>query len=300
MKIDQMEQGHNVYTLLDETGTGIMDIYEVFPGIYLSYNDFKLRKCESTYTPGGTMFGVEHCREGKIEWDCGNGQYAYLGSGCFMPCDYSDQGGGHFEFPSCTFQGMTLGFDLPRAKEGFPKEIPVDLELLQKKITEAGTVDLSKNARSTYVLGLIYEAQHLSLIHKKLAALDFILFLDDLRWNENHAEPLYFPRQQVLLVKKMERFLKSNLDHRYTLKELSDRFSMPVSTIRRVFPGVFGYSVTEYIKKKRIEEAMRLLRETDRTITEISTTLGYENPSKFSAVFKSYLKVSPQIYRSEQ
>ena len=299
MKVIQKSDTHTCFRLENETGSGEMELFQVFEGIYLAYNDFRLQTCESDVTTNKTRFGVEHCREGKIEWQLENGDFAYLGAGCLMPCDYDQNGQGHFEFPSRVYQGVTLYIELPMAQQGLPAAFDIDLSALHAHIQTAGTLDLTGDSRATFVLGMVYEAQHQSMLHKKMACLELLLFLSELKWTDNAAQPLYFPAAQVMKVKEIEQFLNAHLEVRYTLQELSERFGLSVSTIRRCFSGVFGYSVAEYMKKRRIDEAVQLLSQTELPIADISTNLGYENPSKFAAVFRSYMQISPQMYRRQ-
>ena len=298
MKLIRHSEDHLTAELQDETGIGQMDVYQVFPGIYLGYNDFRLEKCESSYVPDEPVFGLVHCREGKVEWELPNGDYAYLGAGCLMPCSYGENNG-HFSFPQRSYQGLSLGISLPRAVQGLPGEFPVDLRRLQQRICSAGTLDLAADARSTYVFGLLYEAQARSMVHKRMACLELFLLLDDLHWEENSARILYFPRAQVLKIKEMEQFLTKNLEHRYTLEELSRRYDLPVNAVRRCFSGIYGESVAAYMKKFRMEDAKRRLSGSDETIASIAVSLGYDTPSKFAAAFRSCARISPQMYRAQ-
>lgn len=298
MHIVQKENDHFWVKLEDETGVGTIDIYHVFPGIYLGYSDFRLQKCQSDFLGQSEMIGVEHCREGKIEWELKNGDFAYLGSGSLISCCYG-KNEGYFEFPNHSYQGLSFAMELPLAIEGLPYNFPVNLSKLQERIMTAGALDLSKHTQSAHVLGVVYEAQKRSDLHRKLACLEFLLLLDELQWSENSAKPLYFPRSLVKKMKEIEFFLTSHLDHRYTLEELSDLFSLSVSTIRRCFSGIFGYSVAAYMKKHRMDEAMRRLSNTDDQISQIASALGYENASKFSAAFRAHTNISPQMYRAQ-
>lgn len=51
------------------------------------------------------------------------------------------------------------------------------------------------------------------------------------------------------------------------------------------------------IHTKRVEEARRLLEETDKSVVEISSLTGYENVNTFIRVFKRYSGVTPGGYR---
>lgn len=298
MELIQRSETNFYMEIEDATGTGTIDVYTVFPGICVAYSDFNLLRYESHYMDNSRMIGVEHCREGKIEWTLENGDFAYIGSGSLRPCYYG-KNEGHFEFPMHTYQGVSFSMEFPEAEYGLPAGFPVDCLALKERIMTSENLDLSDHAEASRVFGILYDAQEKTDIHRKLACLQLLLFLDELKWQENTAKPLYFPRAQVEHIKEIEHFLTAHLDQRYTLKELSQTFDLPVNTIRRCYSGVFGCSVAAYMKKYRMEEAMARLGSGTEKISQIAASLGYENASKFSEAFRAHTGMSPQHYRDQ-
>lgn len=57
---------------------------------------------------------------------------------------------------------------------------------------------------------------------------------------------------------------------------------------------------TAYVTKVRMEEAARLLRETDEKTYRIAEATGYSDPNYFSYVFKRHYGVSPSKFRAGQ
>ena len=294
MNTKQVTSDHFFIELKDETGTGTTEVFRVFPGVYLMYNDFHLAKCRSGFTPPANFWGVEHCRDGKTEWELENGDYAYLGSGALMPCDY-EESDGEFSFPSRLFEGLTIGFEMPVAEKTISELVDVNLTWLREKIMFAGIMDVSGDQQAEAVLRLLYIARHQNEIHRKISCIQFLLFLKELE--PNQLEPLYIRRQMADKIKEIEIFLRENLDRRWTLMELSEKFRLPVSVIRRNFTGIFGVSVADHMRRIRVEKAKEMLVGTDKSIAEIAADLGYDNASKFSAAFRNYADVSPRMYR---
>ena len=297
MEIKKKENNNYFFKIKDEDGAVNMDCYEVFDGIYLVYNDVDLLKCEDQNLIMEDVFGLEHCSEGKVEWKLENEDYAYLGAGSITPCDYS-KSSRDFQFPLRHYQGMSLTFHLKKAQDSIPKEVPIDLSYIKESLMKAGTINLNNDVRASYVLGMVYEARTQSLLHKKMAVLEFLLLLSEIEWDAMTQKPLYFPKPQVEKIKEIEIFLCENLEKKYTLLDLSRQFSIPVTAIRKCFPGVFGDSPSSYIRKKRMEKAKYFLANSKKPIVEIALLVGYDNPSKFSAAFRSYTNQSPYVYRS--
>lgn len=58
-------------------------------------------------------------------------------------------------------------------------------------------------------------------------------------------------------------------------------------------------NISDYIIKEKINEAKRLLRYSNKSLTQISSYLGFSSPSHFSRVFKKYTNLSPSEYKNK-
>src|SRR5215471_1099622 len=65
----------------------------------------------------------------------------------------------------------------------------------------------------------------------------------------------------------------------------------------RVFRATFGETPHRYLQRRRVERAMFLLRETDRSITDISFDVGFTSLGTFSRTFHDIVGQSPKRYR---
>ncbi|UGA55869.1 AraC family transcriptional regulator [Vibrio sp. VB16] len=66
---------------------------------------------------------------------------------------------------------------------------------------------------------------------------------------------------------------------------------------RKTFKKHIGVSPKEYLIRKRMDEACRLLRSTKKRISIIATDLGYASQYEFSNQFSKYFNVAPKHYR---
>ena len=78
---------------------------------------------------------------------------------------------------------------------------------------------------------------------------------------------------------------------------LADIFSISPSYISRVFKRDIGIGVNEYIHSLRIQEARQLLEETDLSVSEISTRVGYMTDWTLNRAFKHSVGTTPGAYR---
>ena len=67
--------------------------------------------------------------------------------------------------------------------------------------------------------------------------------------------------------------------------------------LSKKFKEETGENLTDFVLQEKTEEAKRLLRYSDKSLTAIGAYLGFSSPGHFSRVFKKYAGVSPREYR---
>jgi AraC-like DNA-binding protein len=65
----------------------------------------------------------------------------------------------------------------------------------------------------------------------------------------------------------------------------------------RSFRAVFGETPHRYLQRRRVERSMFLLRETDRSITDICLDVGFTSLGTFSRTFHQIVGETPSGYR---
>ncbi|WP_129669864.1 helix-turn-helix domain-containing protein [Phytoactinopolyspora endophytica] len=65
----------------------------------------------------------------------------------------------------------------------------------------------------------------------------------------------------------------------------------------RTFRATFGETPHRYLQRRRVERAMALLRNTDRSVTDICMDVGFTSLGTFSRVFRDIIGHSPSQYR---
>src|SRR5438445_10315664 len=65
----------------------------------------------------------------------------------------------------------------------------------------------------------------------------------------------------------------------------------------RSFRAVFGQTPHHYLQRRRVERSMFLLRETDRSVTDICLDVGFSSLGTFSRTFRDVVGQSPTDYR---
>ena len=65
----------------------------------------------------------------------------------------------------------------------------------------------------------------------------------------------------------------------------------------RCFRAVFGETPHRYLQRRRVERSMFLLRETDRSVTDICFDVGFTSRGTFSRTFREIIGETPSDYR---
>jgi AraC-like DNA-binding protein len=65
----------------------------------------------------------------------------------------------------------------------------------------------------------------------------------------------------------------------------------------RSFRAVFGETPHRYLQRRRVERSMFLLRETDRSVTDICFDVGFTSLGTFSRTFRQIVGETPSGYR---
>jgi AraC-like DNA-binding protein len=65
----------------------------------------------------------------------------------------------------------------------------------------------------------------------------------------------------------------------------------------RSFHAVFGETPHRYLQRRRVERSMFLLRETDRSVTDICFDVGFTSRGTFSRMFREVVGEAPSHYR---
>lgn len=294
--------GCAVFHLRDGNGDGMMTVYEVFPGVYLLYNDFHMDRCLSGFKPQTEMFCIDHCREGRIEWKAEPNKYIYVGAGD-MQISTRAKHCQDFRFPLSHYHGVTVGFcvdeaesSLLRVMDGFS----VDVRRLKEKFCPDNSAFIMRAGKQIeHIFSELYDlANHVRLPYYKIKVLELLLFLESLPMPKGGEEHPYFYKTQVEKIHDMVSFLTSDLEIWHTLEELSEKYDFPLTSMKACFKGVFGTTIYAYMKEYRMNAAALMLKNTRDSILSISGRVGYGNAGKFSAAFRSVLGMSPSEYRN--
>lgn len=135
---------------------------------------------------------------------------------------------------------------------------------------------------------------HLQAVKNRIELLLIGLF--DRLPSQTESSPPLLPPDYTLKFRQIETYMQQNIGTTLTTEALLAASGLSLSTLKRIFRQEAGCGVIHYFLKLKINEAKRLLLETELTVSEISDRLGFSSVHHFSNLFKKYTGVSPRQY----
>ena len=294
-------QDCTVYRIGNETGAAVMTSYPVFPGIDLIYNDVHMQGRVITNARTDTVFEINHCSEGRVEYGLAGG-FFYLAPGDLSVSVGADMGDSVY-YPTGHYHGITVLVDTkkaPKCLSCFLDDVKVSPESLMERFTTDGKGFISRSDTGIeHVFSELYSVpEAIRKGYLKVKILELLLFLSAMELDSSALAERRISNTQVELAKRIGAYLSANMDRRITLEELSNSFHMSQSALKSCFRAVYGESVYSYIRAQKMQCAAADLRRSEMSIMEIAGRYGYDNGSKFAKAFRDTVGMSPTEYRN--
>lgn len=94
-------------------------------------------------------------------------------------------------------------------------------------------------------------------------------------------------------------YIELNYENKITLDDISSKINLCKEECCRLFKRSMNTSIFDYIIQFRIEKSAKLLKETDKSVTEIAQTVGFNDANHFAKLFKREKGVSPREFRGK-
>lgn len=98
---------------------------------------------------------------------------------------------------------------------------------------------------------------------------------------------------------QLEQMLRDSLDHPWTVEEMAAVVGLGSTAFTEKVKGYSGFSPLNYLINIRIAEAIRQLRQTSKSLTDIALDTGFYSSQHFSTTFKKLTGYTPGQYRKK-
>lgn len=94
-------------------------------------------------------------------------------------------------------------------------------------------------------------------------------------------------------------YMRERLESNVSLDELAGIARVSKQHLHHLFKQATGYPPIDYFLRLKMQRAAHLLDWTDRSVKDISLTLGFKDPYYFSRLFKKIMGLPPTDYRNK-
>lgn len=101
----------------------------------------------------------------------------------------------------------------------------------------------------------------------------------------------------ITAIRKSVAYIEEHLKEDISIQDVSDLVYLSPIYFQKGFQVVTGYSVSEYIRSRRLYLAALELRNTDKKVIDVAFDYGYETPESFTKAFTRFHEVTPSAVK---
>lgn len=136
----------------------------------------------------------------------------------------------------------------------------------------------------------IIEDEILELLYYLLNNFHYLIY-DEESLKENEVQ---FERYNRII-----KYIYSNYSNKISLQDIAEREYLSSHYLSHEIKNNVGYNFKDFLNLTRVEEAIKLLLDSDKTLTEISEELGFSHTRYFNKHFKKHTGLTPMQYRKK-
>ncbi len=95
-------------------------------------------------------------------------------------------------------------------------------------------------------------------------------------------------------------YVESHLDSKLELETIAEAVHYSKYHLHRLFTATTGITIHDYVQRRQLTEAAKLLVFSEKPVIEIAFICGYESQQAFSTAFKAMYKLPPAAYRENR
>lgn len=108
-----------------------------------------------------------------------------------------------------------------------------------------------------------------------------------------------FDREENHLFYDIAQYINEHFTEPLTLHDLAEQFGYNYRYMSGIVNRCFHLSFSKVLRQYRIDHACRLLKESEHSITDISSLCGFDTTRNFNQSFKDIMKMTPKEYRKQ-
>lgn len=187
------------------------------------------------------------------------------------------------------------------APDWFSKTFAVNLDVLPAASREHLAISRWRPSRrieelATTLFELDRNNGSISRLRCEIVALDIVL---EAMTTISPPQSAIAKRGEVLPLNKARDLVEAHLPHDLPIKQIAETAGVGVATLRRLFKEAYGYTISEYIRLRRLDIARAVLEE-GGSVAEAAASAQYTSQANFSTAFRRRFGLTPSQARDGQ
>lgn len=290
-----------------ELGNGSLSLMQIRPGFILKIGSFQLKEnIDVRFEISSAPLTLEFCLAGELK------QSLDFGAESRDIWHFKNGSNVITHLPDC--QGMT---SIPAARTFNSVSLAISIETLSSilgwECNETTTeLDLLLSGKATvpycrvspigYPINTLLEEllgnpceESLRKLHLECKSLELLLHgIAPLLRHSMHSSPQpKFWKDDLERLREAKKALLNNMKKPPSLSTLAATVGISKSKLTRGFRHMYGTSVYDYLRIKRLERARELLEKRYANVTEAAFEVGYAQQSNFTKAFKNHFGHNP-------
>ena len=276
-------------------------VISLYPGIELCYLTFSTNSFSVHHKAMPHIIQINYCKVGQIMWEMNSGNRIYLNPGDFSLHTMKACTDSMLTFPNGIYQGLSIYIDLQEVSDHPPELLKgsniFETILPEKFCRNDSPVFLAGNEQTESIFSAFFnQPESLKLPYQKIKTMELLLYLGKTELTSSQQLSEY-KTEQIRIIREIHDQLTRHMEQRITIEELSRKYLINPTTLKTAFKSIYGTSIAAHIKEHRMEQAAKMLRESDMSIAEIAKAVGYDSQSRFTTAFKTFFHSLPKEYR---
>jgi len=99
--------------------------------------------------------------------------------------------------------------------------------------------------------------------------------------------------------RKVREFIEASLASKIRLQDCASKARLSTNHFSRAFKVTFGTTVLDYIRRRRVEQAQRMMLTSQRSQSQIALLCGFADQAHYCRVFHAMVGLSPNAWRRQ-
>lgn len=112
-------------------------------------------------------------------------------------------------------------------------------------------------------------------------------------------EELKGNEEQLERYHRIVKYIYNNYNNKISLQDIANKEFLSTQYLSHEIKNTMGLSFKDFVNLTRVDEAIKLLLDTDMNISEISEEIGFSHTRYFNKHFKKHYKLTPMQYRKK-